>query len=603
MEHQQEMKREVKDSVIIRRLVKYGHPYLWQFVLTFALMIFTVALQIAQPFIFGKVFEVFETPGFSFNTVLYFLTLYFGLTVVASVTSYFQQIILQKTGQGIIFDIRNEVFNHMEHQSIDYLNKQPTGVLVTRITNDTNTLSEMYTSVLVNMSRDILMVVGIIAVMFYVSNYYTGSFVYALIIIAVIPILLVFSYIFRVVSRRIWRAIRKNIAVTNAFLSEHLAGMKIVQIFNQEEEKQNQFRGITKELLKTQWQQIVAFAVYRPTIYFLHITATIVLFLYGGFQVIDGTFQVADGVTGVFVIIMLKQYLDRLFEPIQQLAEQFNILQSSLASSERIFGILDTKEAIPEIENPVELTEMKGKIEFRNVWFSYLPDEWILKDVSFTIEPGQSFAFVGATGAGKTTILKLITRDYDIQKGQILVDGIDVKDISLHSLRKHIGVMLQDVFMFSGTIESNIKLKDDSISQEQLEEACEYVNATHFIDKLPKKYKEEVSERGMNYSQGQRQLLSFARTLVHNPSVMILDEATANIDTETEQIIQDSLNKMMSIGTMLIVAHRLSTIQHVDKIVVLHKGEIQEIGSHQELLKQRGMYYNLYEIQYKETHQ
>ena len=293
-------------------------------------------------------------------------------------------------------------------------------------------------------------------------------------------------------------------------------------------------------------------------------------------------------------------YVDRLFEPIQMIAEQFNILQSALASSERIFGILDTKKAIPQIENPLEFKKMKGKIEFKNVWFAYIDEEWILKDVSFTIEPGQSFAFVGATGAGKTTILKLITRDYDIQKGQIFVDGVDVSNISLHSLRKHIGVMLQDVFMFSGTIESNIKLKDDSITQEAMEEACKYVNATHFIDQLPKGYKEEVNERGMNYSQGQRQLLSFARTLVHKPSVIILDEATANIDTETEQLIQDSLNKMMTIGTMLIVAHRLSTIQHVDKIVVLHKGEIKEIGSHQELLKRRGMYHNLYQIQYKE---
>lgn len=590
---EEQNKREVKDSVIIKRLVRYAKPYTKEFIFTFALMIFSVGLQIAQPAIFGQVFKVFEEPGFNINTVLFFLALYFGLTVVSSVTMYFQQIILQKAGQGIIYDIREEVFNHMENQSIDYLNKQPTGVLVTRITNDTNTLSEMYTSVLVNMSRDILKVVGIVAAMFYINNLYAGNVTLTLLMIIVLPVLLLFSYIFRVVSRKIWRKIRKNIAITNAFLSEHLAGMKIVQIFNQEDEKMDQFVGINKGLLKSQWQQILAFAVYRPTIYLLHIGATIILFLYGGFQVIDG-------IIGVFVIITLKQYLDRLFEPIQMLAEQFNILQSALASSERIFGILDTKEAIPEKENPLELASMKGKIEFRNVWFSYLPDEWILKDVSFTIEPGQSFAFVGATGAGKTTILKLITRDYDIQKGQILVDGIDVKDISLNSLRKHIGVMLQDVFMFSGTIESNIKLKDETITQAEMEEACEYVNATHFIDKLPNRYAEEVNERGMNYSQGQRQLLSFARTLVHKPSVMILDEATANIDTETEQIIQDSLNKMMSIGTMLIVAHRLSTIQYVDKIVVLHKGEIQEIGSHQELLKQRGMYYNLYQIQYKE---
>ena len=585
--------RNMKDSFILKRLLKYALPYKWQFVVTFLLMFFAVGVQLLQPYIFGQVFKIFEVPGFSMDTLAYLLTMYFGITLVASVTGYFQQIILQKAGQHIVYDIREEVFNHMEDQSIEYLNNQPTGVLVTRITNDTNTLSEMYTSVLVNMSRDILMVFGIVSAMLYMNMKLVGDMKLSLAIITVIPVLLISSYLFRRVSRKIYREVRKNLARTNAFLSEHLSGMKIVQIFGQEEEKMEQFAEINKDLRKTQLQQILAFAFFRPTIYFLHIGATVILFLYGGFQVIDG-------VLPIYLIITLKMYVDRLFEPIQMLAEQLNILQSALASSERIFGILDTKESIPQIENPLVIDEMKGKIEFRNVWFSYLENEWILKDVSFTVEPGQSFAFVGATGAGKTTILKLITRDYDIQKGQILVDGVDVKDISLYSLRKHIGVMLQDVFMFSGTIESNIKLKDDSISQSEMEEACEYVNATHFIDQLPKGYKEEVNERGMNYSQGQRQLLSFARTLVHKPSVIILDEATANIDTETEQLIQDSLNKMMTIGTMLIVAHRLSTIQHVDKIVVLHKGEINEIGSHQELLKKRGMYHNLYQIQYKE---
>lgn len=594
MPNQENNIRNMKDSVIIKRLVKYALPYKWHFIFTFVLTFLAVGIQLLQPWVFGLIFGVFEDPNFGLNTVLYMLALYFSITVVSSVASYFQQIILQKAGQGIIYDIREETFNHLEDQSIDHLNKQPTGVLVTRITNDTNTLSEMYTSVMVNMTRDLLKVIGIIAAMFFINYSQTGDVKLVSAVILVVPVLLVSSYIFRKISRKIYRNVRKNIARTNAFLSEHLAGMKIVQIFNQEDEKMNQFKEITTDLKKTQMQQILAFAFYRPTIYLLHYAGVTILFLYGGFQVIDGALA-------IFVIIMLKTYLDNMFEPIQMLAEQLNILQSALVSSERIFSILDTHEEIPQVERPVELTEMKGKIEFKNVWFSYLPDEWILRDVSFTIEPGQSFAFVGATGAGKTTILKLITRDYDIQKGQILVDGVDVKDISLHSLRKHIGVMLQDVFMFSGTIESNIKLKDDSITQEEMEEACKYVNATHFIDQLPNRYQEEVNERGMNYSQGQRQLLSFARTLVHKPSVMILDEATANIDTETEQLIQDSLNKMMSIGTMLIVAHRLSTIQHVDKIVVLHKGEIKEIGSHQELLKQRGMYYNLYQIQYKET--
>jgi len=581
------VERKMSDGAIVKRLAKYAKPYIKQFILTFVLVIFAVGIQLFQPYLFGEIFGVFDNPSFTLRTLFMLLALYMGITVVASVTTYFQQIILQKTGQSIVYDIRKEIFTHMEYQSINYLNSSPTGVLVTRITNDTATVSEMYTSVMVNMTRDLLKVVGIVGAMFYLN------WRLALAVFIVIPILLVSSYLFRKVSRKIYRGIRKNVAMVNAFLSEHLAGMKIVQIFNQEEEKYDEFIKVNKKLRKTHLQLILAFAFYRPTIYLMYIGATIIVFLYGGYQVIDGLFYIS-------MIVAFKTYVDNLFEPIQMLAEQFNILQSALASSERIFGILDDKQNIPEKEDALELTELRGEIEFRNVWFKYIEDEWILKDVSFKINPRESFAFVGATGAGKTTILKLITRDWDIQRGQILVDGIDIKDITLHSLRKQIGVMLQDVFMFSGTIRSNITLRDDDITDQEVIEAAKYVNAHKFISKLPSKYDDEVTERGANFSQGQRQLISFARTLVHKPSVMILDEATANIDTETEQLIQDSLNKMMSIGTMLIVAHRLSTIQHVDQIVVLHRGEIVEQGNHQELLRRRGMYYNLYQIQYKE---
>ncbi|QVK21853.1 ABC transporter ATP-binding protein [Mycoplasmatota bacterium] len=581
------VERSMSDITIIKRLVKYAKPYKVSFIITFALMIFAVGIQLLQPYIFGEVFGVFEKPTFEMKTLFMYLGLYFSITAVASITSYFQQIILQKTGQNIVYDIRKEIFTHMEYQSIKYLNNQPTGVLVSRITNDTNTVSEMYTSVLVNMSRDLLTVIGIIAAMLYLN------LKLASLVIIVIPILLVSSYLFRRVSRSIYRKVRKNVAIVNAFLSEHLSGMKIVQIFNQEAEKFDEFLKVNKKLRRSHLQQILAFAFYRPTIYLLHITSISIVILFGGYQVIDGLMTIA-------LVITFKTYVDNLFQPIQMLAEQFNILQSALASSERIFGILDDNQSISEEPDALDLDSIKGEIEFKNVWFKYIEDEWILKDVSFKINPKESFAFVGATGAGKTTILKLITRDWDIQRGQILIDGIDIKKIRLHSLRKYIGVMLQDVFMFSGTIKSNITLKDDTISNEELVEAATYVNANQFIEKLPMKYNEEVTERGLNFSQGQRQLLSFARTLLHKPSVMILDEATANIDTETEQLIQDSLSKMMSIGTMLIVAHRLSTIQYVDKIVVLHKGEIVEIGSHQELLKNKGMYYSLYQIQYKE---
>lgn len=586
--------RNMKDGVIIKRLMKYAIPYKLQFTITVVLMLFSIGVQILQPYYFGQIFGVFEDVNFEWSVLFYFLASYFTAVVLSGVLNYLQQIILQKTGQQIIYDIREEVFDHLEHQSIEYLNNQPTGVLVTRITNDTQTISEMYTSVMINMSRDFLMVIGIVSAMFVINYNSAGNIKLALMVLTVIPILLVFSYIFQKANRKIHRLIRKHIARANAFLSEHLSGMKVVQIFNRQEKKYGEFLLISDDIRKSQMAHIWAFAIYRPTIYLLHIGASIILFTYGGFQVIDGILSVA-------LIITFNRYLHNLFEPIQLLAEQFNILQSAMASSERIFGILDTKNTIKELDQPKELEVLKGEIEFENVWFAYLDDEWILKDVSFKVNPMESFAFVGATGAGKTTILKLITREYDVQKGRILVDGVDVKEYSLASLRKHFGVMLQDVFMFSGTIGSNIKLNDDSITDEDMKEACEYVNAKHFIERLPNQYDEEVVERGANYSQGQRQLLSFARTLVHKPAVMIMDEATANIDTETEQLIQDSLTKMMSIGTMLIVAHRLSTIQHVDQIVVMHKGKIVEQGSHQDLLKEKGMYYNLYQIQYKES--
>ena len=494
---------------------------------------------------------------------------------------------LNTIGQSVIYNIREEIFTHLEYHDIAYINSRPTGSLVTRVTNDTNTLNEMYTSVIVNVFQNLMMVFGILIAMFVVNVELT------LYVLIVIPFIIVFSFLFRILSRRAYRKVRSNLSRVNAFLAEHLAGMKIIQIFNKEAVKFKQFDDRNTKLKKSYYRQITIFGIYRPTMYFLYMVATIIVYYFGSGQVLDGTITIG-------IIITFSQFVGRFFEPIQQLAEQFNILQSAFASSERIFGILDNTPTVKDVDDAVEFTEMKGEIEFRNVWFKYVEDEWVLKDVSFKVNARESVAFVGATGAGKTTILSLITRNYDIQKGQILIDGIDITQVSKASLRKHIGQMLQDVFLFSGTIRSNIKLRNEEISDEKMVEACEYVNATHFINKLENKFDEEVRERGNNYSSGQRQLLSFARTIVHDPKVMILDEATANIDTETEQLIQESLYKMMSIGTMLIVAHRLSTIQHCDRIIVLSKGEIIEQGNHQELLKERGHYYNLYRLQYQD---
>jgi ATP-binding cassette subfamily B protein len=379
----------------------------------------------------------------------------------------------------------------------------------------------------------------------------------------------------------------------NAFLSENLSGMKITQMFNQEKKQYNEFRNRNERLRKSSLKQTITFGIFRPTMYLLYVIAIIIVVYFGSLEVMNNPMVLFS------LVYVFYQYVSKLFNPIQQLADQFNTIQSAFASSERIFEILDTESEIKDSEDAVEISEFKGKIEFKNVWFAYEEENWILKDVSFVINPKETVAFVGATGAGKTTILSLIVRNYDIQKGQILIDDMDIKNIKLSSLRKNIGQMLQDVFLFSGTIKSNIQMREDSITDEDIYNACEYVNANHFIEKLDHKYEEEVRERGNNFSSGQRQLLSFARTIVHKPQIMILDEATANIDTETEVLIQESLEKMRNIGTMLIVAHRLSTIQHSDKIVVLKHGEIQEIGNHQELLKKKGQYYELYKIQYE----
>jgi ATP-binding cassette subfamily B protein len=575
------------DNEIIKRLLSYAIPFKSKFTFTLVLMVFSVLFGLLEPFLTGKSIDAINKDVIVFSDLYTYLVIFIIAILAGNILNYIQTIILQKTGQSIIYNIRKEIFTHLEYHDVSYLNKTPTGALVTRVTNDTNTLSELYTNVIVSVIRNIIMVVFIIVFMMFINIKLT------LLILIVVPFIIFFSFLFRSYSRKAYRAVRANLSKVNAFLAEHLSGMKIIQIFNQEDEKFIEFDERNTKLKQSYYRQIFVFGLYRPTMYLLYMIALVIVFYYGGVSVLEGIITVG-------VLITFQSFIGRFFEPIQQLAEQFNTIQSAFASAERLFGILDSKSTISNVEDPIHLTEMKGNIEFRNVWFAYNNEDWILKDVSFKVKAKESVAFIGATGAGKTTILRLITRNYDIQKGQIFVDGIDIKTVSKETLRKYIGVMLQDVFMFSGTIESNIKLRDESISDEKMIQACKYVNADSFIDKLRDGYNERVKERGNNFSTGQRQLLSFARTIVHDPKVMILDEATSNIDTETEQLIQDSLEKMMSIGTMLIVAHRLSTIQHVDTIIVLSKGEIIEKGNHQDLLKNKGHYYSLYKLQYQE---
>lgn len=513
--------------------------------------------------------------------------LFIGALILGMILNYYQTLLLHYTGQKIIYNIRDELFTHVQKLSVQFFNNNSVGKLVTRITNDTETLNEMYTSVIVNSANNILMIIGISIFMFVLDWKLT------LIILLVIPLIVIATVLFRHYSIKAYRDVRTKVAALNTFLSEHLSGMKIVQIFTQEDRKMKEFKHSSEELLDAHMKQLILFSIYRPYMYFMYVLGLVIVLGYGGMKVIKGEMSIGT-------LIIFIQYISIFFEPIQQLAEQFDILQSAMASAEKIFSLLDEEADVRDEDDLIELEEVRGEIEFKNVWFAYDNEDWVLKDVSFTVKSGETVAFVGATGAGKTSILNLISRYYDIQKGDILLDGLSIRKIKVRNLRAHIGQMLQDVFLFTGSIKSNIRLKDESISDEQIVEASTYVNASQFIDKLPRKYDEKVYERGATFSAGQRQLLSFARTLAYNPSVLILDEATSNIDTETEGLIQDALIKLMEGRTTLVVAHRLSTIQHADKIIVLHKGKIKEVGNHQELLAKKGIYYSLYQLQYQE---
>ena len=516
------------------------------------------------------------------------ISIVFLLSIIfAFVFNYLQVLMLNYTSQKIVFNIRQDLFSHIQSLSISYFDKNPIGRLVTRVTNDTETLNEMYTGVLVNLLKDIFILFGIIFIMIRMN------LTLALISLSLVPLILIVSIVFRKKIRVIYRLSRAQLAKINSTLNENITGMRTIQIFKKEDKISRQFDKINKEYLNTAKKEISLFAIFRPSIEVIRSLGIASIVYFGGGQVVSNVIEF--GVLYAFI-----DYIQRFFDPILDLTEKYNILQSAMASSERIFTILDDDSMIENKPNPIEVNNIKGKIEFKNVWFAYIEDNWVLKDISFTINPGENIAFVGATGAGKSSIINLITRFYDIQKGEILIDGVNIKDYDKFQLRKNIGVVLQDVFLFTGTIEENIRLNDLSISSEKIEEVSKYVNANHFIDKLPLKYKEPVMERGSTLSSGERQLLSFARTLAYDPKILILDEATSNIDTETEILIQDALRKLVKCRTSIAVAHRLSTIQHADKIVVLSKGTIKEMGTHQELLAKEGMYYDLYKLQYKE---
>ena len=582
--------RNMKDGEITKRLLKYAKPHIWSFVFVGLVMLFSIAYDIISPLLIGYIEELIKA-DFEMKPLLILVAVYAGILLVSLFCSYIQAIVLQKTGQKIVSKIREDLFVHIESLSHAQLNSIPVGKLVTRVTNDTNAISMMFTNIIVNLVKNSFIIIGVLVAMFCLN--YKLTFM----VLCFVPFIVLFTVIFRKFSRRAYRKVKDGTTDINTYLSENLSGMKITQIFNREDRKMQEFSDKNTNLGHAKRQQIFVFGIFRPIVYMLYISSVLCLLYLGGKGYIDNAVFLGQSITGG-VVVTFYMYISKFFNPIQSLAEQFNWLQSAFASAEKIFTIFDMKPLVTDDEDSIELEKVNGDIEFKNVWFAYNDEEWVLRDVSFKVKAGQTVAFVGSTGSGKTTILSLLCRNYDIQKGQILVDGIDIRKIKISSLRKHFGQMLQDVFLFSGTIRSNIVLREEKYSDEEILEACRYVNADHFIDKLPNGLDEEVRERGNNFSAGQRQLLSFARTIIHKPEVMILDEATANIDTETELLIQDSLEKMMNIGTMLIVAHRLSTIQHADNIIVLSKGKIIEQGNHFELLEQKGRYYGLYMLQY-----
>ena len=575
--------KKIPMKVMIKRLLHYILPEWKSFLLAFLLIIINVVLDVVLP-LFLKEFTDALGKRIDSTPLAFIIGLaagYFGICVINQVLIYFESMVLQKTGQRIVYKLRMEVFEHIENMSQNQFNIMPVGSLVTRVANYTTSMSDLFTNVLVSLLRNALTIIGVYGIMFYLS------WKLSLLLFAFVAVVFVASFIFRKVITKIWRKERQLTSDLNTFLNENLSGMKIIQIFNQQKRKEKEFNVKNTDLRKTKFKAVLAFASYRPFINFLYYSALAVTFFVGVSLALSA---------GEIVAFYL--YLSKFFNPVQNIADQLNQIQRATTSSERLFNLLDVQPESLDKPNPIHIDKFVGKIEFRHVWFAYKEEEWILKDVSFVIEPKQTVAFVGATGAGKTTILSLIVRNFEIQKGQILIDDIDIADIEIKSLRRAVGQMLQDVFLFTGNIRTNITLHDDEISDEEINEVCKYVNADKFISKLEKGLDEEVIERGENFSQGQRQLLSFARTVIHKPQILILDEATANIDTETEKLIQESLEKMKSIGTMLVVAHRLSTIQNADQIIVLQHGEVIEKGTHQSLLKQKGHYYKLYLLQF-----
>lgn len=565
------------------RLVAYMKPYAHWVIFALLLVLGLTAFDLYRPMLVGDAIDTFGANG-DYDVIIATAVKYAVVLALSFAFNIAQTWILQKTGQNIILQMRKDLYRHIQSLGSRYFDITPVGKLVTRVTNDVEALNEMYSGILVQLFRNIVKIVGLAGVMLVLDVRLAAiSFV-------LMPLVIGLTVLCQKIARNIYRLYRTRLTDINTFLSEHLSGMKIIQIFGRQERKFEEFHDKNTKLYKAFYREMLMYAVFRPLIYILSILSLMIVLWFGSRNVFDEIISVGT-------LYIFSNYIRSFFDPIQELAEQFSTLQSSIASAEKIFTVMDEDEFIPEVENPKQPDKIIGKIEFDHVWFAYDGENYVLKDVSFVINPGEKVAFVGATGAGKSSILNLIGRYYDIQKGHIYIDGIDIRQLSKKQLRSAIGQMQQDVFIFEGDVAYNIRLNDNDITDEQVKEAAEYVNASHFIEKLPQGYHEPVTERGATFSAGERQLLSFARTLAHNPSILVMDEATANIDTETEILIQEALEKLMDGRTTIMVAHRLSTIQHADCIMVMHKGRICERGTHRELLEQDGIYRKLYELQ------
>lgn len=565
------------------RLIAYMKPYAHWVIFALLLVLGLTAFDLYRPMLVGDAIDTFGANG-DYDVIIATAIKYAVVLALSFAFNIAQTWILQKTGQNIILQIRKDLYRHIQSLGSRYFDITPVGKLVTRVTNDVEALNEMYSGILVQLFRNIVKIVGLAGVMLVLDVRLAAiSFV-------LMPLVIGLTVLCQKIARNIYRLYRTRLTDINTFLSEHLSGMKIIQIFGRQERKFEEFHDKNTKLYKAFYREMLMYAVFRPLIYILSILSLMIVLWFGSKNVFDEIISVGT-------LYIFSNYIRSFFDPIQELAEQFSTLQSSIASAEKIFTVMDEDEFIPEVENLKQPDKITGKIEFDHVWFAYDGENYVLKDVSFVINPGEKVAFVGATGAGKSSILNLIGRYYDIQKGHIYIDGIDIRQLSKKQLRSAIGQMQQDVFIFEGDVAYNIRLNDDNITDAQVKAAAEYVNASHFIEKLPQGYHEPVTERGATFSAGERQLLSFARTLAHNPSILVMDEATANIDTETEILIQEALEKLMDGRTTIMVAHRLSTIQHADCIMVMHKGRICERGTHRELLEQDGIYRKLYELQ------